>query len=181
MPIYDKYEATIQVGSVGTAFTDFSPFNPNLTALGTEYYNKKGIQVDAILTSPGGSTVEWPCFWYEDSAGATSWKLRFAPTATGQWRYYIRVRYGADTASSETRVFQCGAGARHGFVGINPQDSRFFQFSDGTSYYPIGTDISGYSGARRRGKHRLSSDEGQWRQLHPGLLHEHEHRALRHQ
>lgn len=146
VPRFEKYEATLQVGSVGTAFTDYNPFNPNLTALGSQYYNKKGILVDAIITTPSGATQEWPCFWYQASDGSTSWKMRYAPTATGQWQYHIRVQYGADTVNSATRTFTCVASSQHGFVGTNATDRRFFRYTDGTSFYALGTDISGYSG-----------------------------------
>jgi len=74
VPSYKKYELTFQVSGVGTAFTDYNPFNPNLTSLGTQYYNKKGILVDAVITTPSGGSVTWPCFWYQSSSGSTSWK-----------------------------------------------------------------------------------------------------------
>jgi uncharacterized repeat protein (TIGR01451 family) len=146
VPRYEKYEATLQISGAGTAFTDYNPFNPNLSSLGSQYYNKKGILVDAIITTPSGATQEWPCFWYQASDGSTSWRMRYTPTAVGTWRYCIRVKYGADTVNSVSRTFNCVAGPQHGFVQINPNDRRFFRYSDGTSYYPIGTDISGYSG-----------------------------------
>ncbi|MDO8585846.1 MAG: DUF5060 domain-containing protein [Armatimonadota bacterium] len=145
VPRFDKYEATIQITNVGTAFTDYNPFNPNLTALGSQYYNKKGILVDAVITAPDGATQEWPCFWYQSSSGSTSWRLRFAPTTVGQWRYYIRVKYGADTVSTTARTFNCASSSRHGFIEVNPNDRRFFRFTDGSGFYPIGTDYSGYS------------------------------------
>ena len=145
IPLYDKYEAVIDILGVGRAFTDYNPFNPNLTALGSQYYNIKGILVDAIIKTPGGQTQEWPCFWYQAPDGSTSWRMRYAPTAPGQWSYSIRVRYGSDTGTSATKSFTCVAGSQHGFVEINPNDTRFFRHSDGTSFYPLGTDISGYS------------------------------------
>lgn len=145
VPRYRKYEMTFQIGGVGTAFTDYNPFNPNLNSLGSQYYNKKGILVDAVITTPSGGSVTWPCFWYQSSDGSTFWKLRYSPTATGQWTVSIRVKYGSDTVSSPSRAFNCVAGSDHGFIEINSNDKRFFRFSDGTSFYPIGTDISGYS------------------------------------
>ena len=145
VPRFERYEATFQISDVGAAFTDYNPFNPNLVSLGGEYYNKKGILVDAILRTPDGATIEWPCFWYEGADGSRSWRLRFAPTAAGEWSYHVRVNYGADTVNSDTRTFVCANGSEHGFIEINPKDGRFFRFTDGTSFYPIGTDISGYS------------------------------------
>ncbi|MDO8684361.1 MAG: DUF5060 domain-containing protein [Armatimonadota bacterium] len=145
VPKYDKYEVTFQIANIGTAFTDYNPFNPNLNSLGSQYYNKKGILVDAVLTSPSNTTMEWPCFYYEGSDGSKNWKLRFAPPAIGKWNYTIRVKYGSDTVNSAARSFNCVSSAIHGFIEINTNDRRFFRHCDGTSFYPIGTDISGYS------------------------------------
>lgn len=143
VPKYEKYELSFSISGVGTAFTDFNPFNPNLTSLGSQYYNKKGILVDGVLTAPNGTTITHPAFWYDTGV----WKFRYAPTMAGTWKVKIKAQDSSGTAYSSERSFQVtDTTSNHGFVQIDSNDRRFFRFSDGTSFYPIGCDVSGYSG-----------------------------------
>jgi uncharacterized repeat protein (TIGR01451 family) len=143
IPRYEKYEATFNVTGVGVAFADFNPFNPNTTALGTQYYNLQGIKVDASLKSPGGRSISWPAFWYKAPDGSTSWKLRFAPIEVGTWTFTVTAQHASGTTTSQQYSFTCGNSTSHGFIGVNTNDRRFFRFSDGTQFFPIGTDMSG--------------------------------------
>lgn len=143
VPKYKKYELTFSISNVGTAFTDYNPFNPNTNALGSQYYNKRGILVDGILTAPNGSSITHPAFWYDSGV----WKFRFAPTMAGTWKVKIRAQDSSGTGYSSERTFQVtDQTTSHGFVRINPTDGRFFEFSDGTLFHPIGCGMSGYSG-----------------------------------
>lgn len=143
VPKYEKYELTFSISGVGTAFTDYNPFNPNITSLGSEYYNKRGILVDGVLTAPNGTTITHPAFWYDSGV----WKLRFAPTMAGTWKVKITAKDSSGTATSPERTFQVTDQTNNpGFVRVNQKDKRFFEFSNGTPFHPIGCDISGYSG-----------------------------------
>ncbi|MEN6371101.1 MAG: DUF5060 domain-containing protein [Armatimonadota bacterium] len=143
VPEYEKYELTFSITGVGTAFTDYNPFNPNTTALGSQYYNKRGILVNGVFTAPDGSTITHPAFWYDTGA----WKLRFAPTMAGTWKVKITAKDSSGTATSPERTFQVTSQTTNpGFVRINQNDKRFFEFSNSTPFHPIGCDISGYSG-----------------------------------
>jgi len=138
VPRYAKYEASFQVSGVGTHLTDYNAFNPNVSQLSSNYWDLKGIRVDAVLTSPSGKTIYWPCFWYDDGAGWTGWKLRFAPTETGTWSYYIYVKHSSGTAQSGARTFKCDPSASKGFIRVRKSDVRMFEPSDGTPIYLFG-------------------------------------------
>lgn len=143
VPKYEKYELAFSISGVGTAFTDYNPFNPNTTALGSQYYNKRGILVNGILTAPNGATITHPAFWYDSGV----WKLRFAPTMAGTWKVKITAKDSSGTATSSERTFQVTDQTTNpGFVRLNQSDKRFFEFSNGAPFHPIGCDISGYSG-----------------------------------
>lgn len=150
VPRYEKFEVSFTIGGVGTPLTDYNPFNPNLTQLSSDYWNKKGILVDAILTSPGGQTMTWPAFYYDSGV----WKLRFSPTETGTWKYKLTVKHSSGDATSPEYSFNCVASSNRGFIRVNPADPRFFQFSDGTPYYPVGCDTTGINGTDWIGQHR---------------------------
>jgi len=145
VPRFDKYELTFQVTYAGTPFVDYNPFNPEINLLEpiTDYYNLRGIRVDGILTAPDGSVVTYPAFWYGDG----TWKLRFAPTTAGAWNVQIRATDSGGTAYSEVRQFQVSEQTTNpGFVSVDPQDRRFFRFSNGPQFHPIGCDLDGYTG-----------------------------------
>ncbi len=55
---------------------------------GTETYvgTPMGVRFEATLRGPDGATFEVPGFW----DGGKTWKIRFAPTAPGEWSYETR-------------------------------------------------------------------------------------------
>ncbi|MDO8586484.1 MAG: DUF5060 domain-containing protein [Armatimonadota bacterium] len=146
VPMFSKYEAKIETIGVGTEFSDYNPYNPNVFPLGGEYYNGGGMLVDAVLRSPTGRRITWPCFWHEETGGWRGWMLRFAPTEVGRWHYHIRAVTLMGTLVTCEREFECVSGPKHGFVQVDPTDRRFFRFQDGSPIFFTGADVSGYSG-----------------------------------
>ena len=156
--IYDRFESTFNMNQswTGQPTSTFNPFCPKLLPSGTgsEMWRKKGIYVDAIITKPDGSTFRWPCF-YDYSRG---WKLRFAPTAIGNWSYQIEVRYRTgslvtdpiDIVRTAPAALSCVQNSdpirKRGFLRRDANDCRFLSFSgldfsspaDDTVFYPFG-------------------------------------------
>lgn len=149
IPAFCKYEMTFAVNGIGVPYVDYNPFNPNTTDLSTDYWNKRGVLVNAVLTSPDGKTITYPCFWYEDIDGNACWKLRFSPNIAGNWSVKIQVSHSAGSFESASYTFACIKGTRKGFIRISSIDKRQFEFWDGAKsvpYYPIGFGLTGYSG-----------------------------------
>lgn len=144
VPKYEKFEArfSIDPGWTGNPFVDYNPFNPRLTQIGdgSRAWQKKGIYVDAIITRPDGATLRWPCF-YDYSRG---WKLRYAPDIPGVWSYQIEARFGNETAFSPVGTFICTENttgkSKRGFL-TKDLDWRFFSFSNGEVFYPLGVAV----------------------------------------
>ena len=94
------------------------------------------------LTSPSGKLIRLEPFGYQpirfeyDSEGAETvipigkvQKLvRFFPDETGTYRY-------------DGGEFECVEGG-HGYVEVSKNDPRYFAYSDGTSYCPIGINLA---------------------------------------
>lgn len=146
VPMYEKYELSLSIYGIGTEKIDYNPYNPNVYPMGYEYYNGYGASVDAMLTSPSGRHISWPCFWYEGTDGWKGWKLRFAPTETGIWKIRINASTVVGVLTTGERTFQCVTGSGHGFVQVDPSDRRYYSFTDGSPLYVLGTNLSGYSG-----------------------------------
>lgn len=156
IPMYEKFEVSFNISRNGAVYTDYNPFNPNTTPLTSGYYDKKGMQIDVLLTKPGDSapSITWPCFYCEsydatfDNKTGACWMMRLAPTMKGTWNYKFRVKMDGKVITTDSASFQCTDALpdNHGFVQVNPVDRRYFRFIDGKPYYPIGSSISGMTG-----------------------------------
>lgn len=98
------------------------------------------VHLTAHFIGPNGQTVRRPGFWYEGNV----WKVRFAPTQTGIWKYTVEcsdveneglhnkkgelvcVAYTGDLA-----VYQ------HGFLKVS-QDRRYLVHADETPFFYLG-------------------------------------------
>ncbi|MCL4180333.1 MAG: DUF5060 domain-containing protein, partial [Verrucomicrobia bacterium] len=83
--------------------------------------------------SSGGQQITVPGFW----DGGNTFRVRFSPPRTGEWRYETRSatpalngRSGAFTATAPT-------GNNHGPIEIF--DTFYLRYTDGTSYHQFGT------------------------------------------
>ena len=142
----DKYEATFTMSKTWT--------NP---------YDYLGqVEVDAFVTPPSGPAVTVPGFWFVDytrsltdtienltATGTTAWKIRYAPTVTGTFTYYLRIidRTTGDTIrypSTGTESFSCVSGSEKGFLKVNTTDKAYLQYEDGSLYVGIGHNLVGW-------------------------------------
>ena len=158
---YAKYEVALSVSTI--ASNPFWPYDPTPDANMDSHPNavqaRVGVSVDGLFLPP--SETDWskaviqPGFYYQDytdrdnvgnrhgddytrliPVGYPTWRIRFAPTAIGKWRFKIRVVDAGGTAESEEKAFTCIQGLSHGFIKCSDRDSRYFVLSDGT-YVPL--------------------------------------------
>lgn len=153
--LYEKFEATFDVATVATnCYWPYEPNTPPSIPPGV------GVTVDGLFSCDNWQTSNTvPAFYYQDysrrlvtgtgksytdeantPAGEPHWRLRFAPTQTGTWRYKIRVTdsSGTTTSSSENMSFNCISSSSHGFVRVSRTDSRYFELSDRTPVVSAG-------------------------------------------
>jgi len=117
-----------------------------------ENQNPNGISVDAVFTAPDGSSQTVPAFYYQDytrtgtsqetmtPSSNHSWRIRFSPSKLGQYQYHVVVRDANGTSrypASGEMTFDSAASGSKGFVRVNPADSRFMAFDDGSSFVPM--------------------------------------------
>lgn len=139
---FEKFEAGIKF--TGYNFTA-NPYNPN------------DIKILVTFTSPSGRSIVKDAFYYKDyiycdtCLNATylqevttvyPWRVRFAPDETGTWSYQVKL-FLANTFSSISSIysFNCVSSSRKGFVRASSVDSRYLEFSNGESFFPIGANI----------------------------------------
>ncbi|MCM8815636.1 MAG: DUF5060 domain-containing protein [Candidatus Omnitrophica bacterium] len=141
VPLYEKFEITFQ-----TPIYFSNPFDPDCVA------------IDCHFTSPSGKQVIMPAFFYQDfyfegpgingrdnlkPQGYPEWKIRFSPTETGVYKYKIvaSLNGGEETISTQTMSFKAIASSKKGFVRASQKDIRYFEFDDGSFFYPVGHNI----------------------------------------
>jgi len=164
VPKYEKLEISFEVENLA-AKNFYRPYDGEpIRGLA----QRIGVTVDGLFLSPGkddwDDAIVQPAFWYQPMEaepetgftypiGEPMWKIRFAPTQTGTWKYRIRVQDKSvtggqwpsnkwvETGVSTFRV-QKSRPDNHGFVEVSPDDSRYFQYSDGSAFAGLGHEVN---------------------------------------
>ncbi|MEN6334004.1 MAG: DUF5060 domain-containing protein [Phycisphaerales bacterium] len=139
---YEKVEMLIKVGREYS--NPFDPCEVELSLLVTEPNNRPlvlpafwGQDYERKDVVQDGKTVAW-CY----PQGAGSWKARFAPAKLGTYvlRASLKDRQGEIASSPAT--LECIASSSKGFLRAGRDDPRFFEFSEGQSFFAIGQNLA---------------------------------------
>jgi len=116
-------------------------------------YDPNEIEVWGVFRSPSGRVARVPGFFYQGYArtlvrkverliptGAPQWKIRFAPSETGEYSYRVEVDDG-EVVTTDENVFESVASDNPGCVRVCERDPHYFEFEDGRFFYPVGLNI----------------------------------------
>ena len=124
--------------------------------LDAEYGNPfdfNDINLFAEFTSPSGRKVRIDGFLYQHyelflfgrdaetigRPGNLEWRLRFAPTETGVWKYRVFLKdCRGRIARAEEERFSVDSSPNPGFLRVSPRDPRYLAFDDGTPFFGLG-------------------------------------------
>jgi len=136
---YTKYELTFSLSRTYT--NNFDP-----------------CEVDVTVTfhQPDGTDVNIPGFYYRaytvvftstyeyyTTAGAISWKARFAPSQLGSYTCDIKVKDVDGTATATTAgSFTCQESGKKGFIKVDPNQHDFLKYDNGDTCLNIGENIA---------------------------------------
>ena len=135
---YTKYELTFTLSRTYT-----NPFDP--------------CEVDIMVTfhQPDGTDINIPGFYYKaytvsgsnpetyTTAGAISWKARFAPSQLGFYTCDIKVKDVDGTATATTAgSFTCQESGKQGFIRVDPNQHDFLKYDNGDTRLNIGENIA---------------------------------------
>lgn len=124
-------------------------------SLYTNPFDADDIELVGVFQSPSGRQVIIPGFWmqpYTDvcqqpcrvemlqPSGDPTWQVRFAPDEAGTWAYNLQVRDDGTTIRVEDGEFEVIPSERPGYIGVSDNE-RYFQYSSGQSYFPIGHNL----------------------------------------
>lgn len=164
IPKYEKLEISFDVRNLA-AKNVYMPYDGRAIA---GLAPRVGVTVDGLFLEPGNSdwnkAVVQPAFWYQPMTadavsgftypkGNARWKIRFAPTRTGTYKYKIRVQDASvcDNKWPSGKWVESGVSnfkvtnaqpSNHGFVEVSPNDSRYFQFTDGSAFPGLGHEVN---------------------------------------
>ena len=98
------------------------------------------VEVEVEFVGPGGEVIRRPAFW----DGSRTWRVRFAPTRPGTWRYRVASTDPTDkglngcvgevVCADEAAAHRFGA---HGFLRKGPT-GRHLVHADGTPFFWLG-------------------------------------------
>jgi hypothetical protein len=138
---YQKYELTFTLSRTYT-----NPFDPCEA------------DVTATFHKPDGTDVNIPGFYYRaytvsgsnperyTTAGAISWKARFAPSMPGGYTCDITVKDVDGTATATNAgSFTCQESGKKGFIRVDQNNHDFMKYANGDTRLNIGENI-GWNG-----------------------------------
>jgi hypothetical protein len=136
-------------------------------------FDPREVAVDADIRLPSGESVSVPGFYYQgffrtvSASGETilpqgrpEWRLRYSPREEGEHRVTLRVRDAFGEGTWGPARFVAGPANGHGMVRVSKADPRFFEYTDGSPYFPIGHNIRSPFDTRM-------DDQFPWRFRHP--------------
>jgi len=131
-------------------------------------FNPHEVDVMGHFRRPSGAQMEVPGFFYQDyrrtqdekgfekliPVGAPTWKVRFAAVEPGKHEYYVTLKDNRGEARSPAATFTATPSADpRGRVRVSKQDPRYFEFEDGSFFYPQGINMrdGGNQAAQQKG------------------------------
>ena len=98
------------------------------------------VQFSAVFTTPGDVRYEVPGFW----DGENTWKIRFMPTAPGEWSFVSRCAEKDKGLDGKRRSFTVNAAEdnnplyRHGGILKVSDNKHYLTYTDGTPFFWLG-------------------------------------------
>ena len=130
---YGKFEVTLDITG-----TFNNPFDPD------------EIDVGGDFSGPDGEQVHVNGFFDQEyaqgangvlPAGQPVWKVRFAPTASGVWKYRVTAKDRSGVFQSQPRTLTVTPSPDPGFVHVSARNPYVFGFRGELPFFPIGEDM----------------------------------------
>lgn len=143
---YEKYEVRFLVHTV--ADYPFFEYNENPPP---GILPKTGITVEGVFTTPSGQILRQPAFFnteverigtganmYFAETNKSYWAVRFSPQEIGQYKVTLYAQDASGSTTVSAGSFTAAAPIKKGFIQVSRSDPRYFEFSNGDLFWPIG-------------------------------------------
>lgn len=137
VPRYSRTELTLDL-----AATYDNPFNPNAIDVWGLFTSPKGqtLRVNGFLDQPFTRRLDHDAEQIQP-AGKPAWKIRFAPTIEGTWRYRVFAKDRSGETSLPESSFTVGPSKNPGFIRRAEHNPSMFAFDNGQPYFAIGENM----------------------------------------
>ncbi len=153
----------IQLRATASSVAQYSriEFEVDVTSAYDNPFDPDEVEADLVVQTPEGSELRVPAFFmqpYERKTNTHSgrpaawlypsampgWRVRFAPREIGQYSAVAEFKDRHGTRRSPAVSFSCTSPAEpeKGFVHVSRTDPRFFEFSSGDPFFPIGQNLA---------------------------------------
>jgi hypothetical protein len=98
-------------------------------------YDVRDVELFAVFTGPDGREWPVPGFWDADDVRVADWRVRFAPSAQGPWRYRLQVHDRSGASKPYEGQFTCLPSESHGWLQVgswveSAYSSRYLVYHD---------------------------------------------------
>jgi hypothetical protein len=117
-------------------------------------FDRDEVRAYASFEDPDGNTIQVDAFFARDyyrevdnagdrvyPQGEPFWCVRYAPVKEGVHKYSLVVRDENGEGAWGPRTLTAVAPKERGFVHVSKKDPRYFEFDDGTFFFPVGHNI----------------------------------------
>ncbi len=134
---YDKFEVTFELPDRYA-----NPFDPEQVSVTADFVTPRGetLRVDGFFGANYYRVVEAKEERFFPQ-GRAYWRVRFCPVLPGTYRYTLRVKDSVGMTTWGPATFTATPPRLPGFVRISAKDPRYFEFGNGSAFFPIGHNI----------------------------------------
>ena len=164
--VHEKVELRLEEITAGYIKQHYNPYD----------YNE--IHVYGVFTSPTNKEIKASAFWYRDYVilldtnrksgqvkdgepdgtesvswrGDTEYRIRFRPDEVGEWNYKIYVDLENSVYEELSgKINVASSEVEHkGQIKVDKSNNRVFMYEDGTTFMPIGENISWWTNSYRK-------------------------------
>jgi hypothetical protein len=131
-------------------------------AVDTQYtrpFDPREVDLSLVITTPSGVQLRVPAFYWQPYerkelaggskpvvwiylSGLPGWRAGFTPSEAGQYSAVAELTERDGTRRSSPAVFTCQPAEAKGFVRVSRSDPRYYEFSNGQPFFPIGQNLA---------------------------------------
>jgi len=138
VPIYSLFELTLDLD---TSYAN--PFDPAQIDAGADFTSPHGrvVHVAAFLDQQFSRSRTASGDQILTEAGSPVWKIRFAPSEPGTWRYVVTARDSGGTVRLPVASLTATPSVNPGFVRLSNVNPRIFAFDNGKPFITVGENM----------------------------------------
>jgi len=115
-------------------------------------FDPADVSLDLEVRPPGNEAYTVPAYFSvpvrrdvatgkDAVSGPGTWKVRWTPMVAGLYRLRLLGKDRAGAVRTDAWTAEVQPSDEPGFVRVSPRDRRFFEYANGTAFYPIGANL----------------------------------------